>query len=92
VRLGRVVGSVWATAKTPQLEGRTLLVIQPITPDGKDTGRKLIAVDAIGAGAGETIYWSRGREASYAFLPDEVSADAAVVAIVDTVDVYKTKR
>lgn len=85
MRLGRVVGRVWSTAKAHQLEGRKLLVIQPITAEGNDTGRELIAVDAIGAGAGEVIYWCRGREASFAFLPDEVGSDAAVIGIVDTV-------
>lgn len=85
MRLGRVLGSVWASHKCEQLEGRKLLVIQPIAKDGSDLGRALVAVDAVGAGAGETIYWCRGKEASFAFLPDDVGADAAVVGIVDTV-------
>ncbi len=85
MRLGRVVGRVWSSAKIEQLEGRKLLLIQPITAQGADTGRTLIAVDSVGAGAGETIYWCRGREAALAFLPDEVGTDAAVVGIVDSV-------
>jgi ethanolamine utilization protein EutN len=86
MRLGRVVGRVWATAKSEDLEGRKLLVIQPITVEGHDAGRPLIAVDAVGAGAGERIYWSHGGEAVYAFLPDQVGVDAAVVGIVDSID------
>ena len=86
MRLGRVVGRVWATVKSEHLEGRKLLVIQPITVEGDDTGRPLIAVDAVGAGAGERIYWSHGGEAVYAFLPDRVGVDAAVVGIVDSID------
>ena len=86
MRLGRVVGRVWATVKSEHLEGRKLLVIQPITVEGDDTGRPLIAVDAVGAGAGERIYWSSGGEAVYAFLPDNVGVDAAVVGIVDSID------
>jgi microcompartment protein CcmK/EutM len=86
MRLGRVIGRVWATAKIDQLEGRTLLVIQPLDKEGRDTGSALIACDAVGAGAGETIYWCRGREAAMAFLPDEVGSDATVVGIVDAID------
>lgn len=83
--LARVVGRVWATVKEPHLEGRKLLLLQPITPDGQPRGKRLVAVDAVGAGAGETVYWCRGRESSLAFLPDEVPTDATVVAIIDTI-------
>ncbi len=85
MRLGRVVGRVWATVKIDQLEGQRLLIIQPVDPSGSDTGQSLVAVDAVGAGAGETVYWCRGREASLAMLPAEVGADAAVVGIVDSI-------
>ena len=81
--LARVVGRVWATAKEPGLASQKLLLLQPITKDGKDRGRKLVAVDAVGAGAGETVYWCRGRESSFPFLPSEVPTDATVVGIVD---------
>ncbi|HYM11498.1 MAG TPA: EutN/CcmL family microcompartment protein [Bryobacterales bacterium] len=83
--LARVVGRVWATAKEPNLEGSKLLLLQPITKDGKPRGRKLVAVDAVGAGAGETVYWCRGRESSFPFLPSEVPTDATVVGIVDSI-------
>ncbi len=85
--LAKVMGRVWATAKEPSLEGRKLLLLQPITPDGKSKGKQLVAVDAVGAGAGETVYWCRGRESSYAFAPDEVPTDASVVGIIDTITV-----
>lgn len=84
--LGRVMGRVWATAKEPNLEGRKLLVVQPITPDGKSKGKPVIAIDAVGAGAGEIVYWCRGRESSLAFdPPGTVPSDAAVVGIIDTI-------
>jgi microcompartment protein CcmK/EutM len=73
--LGRVVGNVVATVKHDALAGRTLLLIQPITRDGKDRGRALVAVDAVGAGYRETVYWCRGKEASLAFDGAEVPAD-----------------
>lgn len=89
MRLGRVIGRVWATAKIEQLDGRKLLLIQPLDAEGRDTGNTLIAADAVGAGAGETIYWCRGREAALAFLPDEVGSDATVVGIVDQVNLQR---
>ena len=70
--LGRVVGCVWSTAKSPGLEGQRLLVVQPLTPELASTGKRLICTDSTGAGAGETVYWCRGREASFPFLPAEV--------------------
>jgi microcompartment protein CcmK/EutM len=85
VFLGRVVGCVWSTAKNPQLEGLRFLVVQPLTPELKDTGKRLICADSSGAGAGELIYWVRGREACFPFLPKEVASDATVVGIVDEV-------
>ena len=86
MQLGRVIGRVWATAKEPNLEGRKLLLIQPVTPEGKARGKALVAIDAVGAGAGETIYWCRGRESSLAFdPPGVVPSDASVVGIIDTI-------
>ncbi|MPY91271.1 MAG: ethanolamine utilization protein EutN [Luteitalea sp.] len=83
MQLASVVGTVVATQKDPHLAGRTLLLIQPSTPHGEPTGRALVAVDAVGAGVGERVFYVRGREASYPFLPVEVPTDAAIVGIVD---------
>lgn len=87
MRLADVVGTVVATQKDPGLVGQKLLVIQPLTPSGEPTGGALVAVDAVGAGVGERVFYVRGREASYPFLPAEVPTDAAIVAIVDHTDV-----
>ncbi|MBS1859379.1 MAG: EutN/CcmL family microcompartment protein, partial [Acidobacteria bacterium] len=76
--LGRVVGSVWSTVKHPHLTGKRLLIIQPVTPELKDTGKPLVCTDSVGAGAGEIIYWVRGREASLPFVPDEAPVDTTV--------------
>jgi microcompartment protein CcmK/EutM len=83
MQLARVVGDVVVTRKDENLSGRTLLVLQPIGADGAPAGRTLVAVDAVGAGVGETVFFVRGKEASFPFLPDEVPADAGVVGIVD---------
>jgi len=87
--LGRVVGCVWCTAKATSLNGMRLLVVQPLTPELKDTGKRLICADATGAGAGETIYWVRGKEASFPFLPAEPPVDTTIVGIVDSVHVRR---
>jgi ethanolamine utilization protein EutN len=83
MQLARVIGDVVASRKEPAYEGITLLVIQPISPDGADTGRPLIAVDSVGAGVGERVFFVRGKEASFPFHPREVAADAGVVGIID---------
>jgi ethanolamine utilization protein EutN len=83
MQLARVIGDVVATHKEPAYDGITLLVIQPILPDGSDTGRPLVAVDAVGAGVGERVFFVRGKEASFPFFPTEVPADAGIVGIVD---------
>ncbi len=87
--LGRVVGRVWSTVKNENLTGRRLLIVQPITPELKDTGKRIVATDWTGAGAGEIVYWARAREGAFAFLPDEVVTDATIVGIVDTAHVKR---
>lgn len=89
MHLGRVVGCVWTTAKAPGLEGQRLLVVQPLTPEQKNTGKRLICTDATGAGAGELVYWCRGRESSFPFLPAEVPTDATIVGIIDSLNVSR---
>jgi len=79
MNVGRVIGRLVATQKDPNLRGKKLLCLQPLA--GRE--RPLVAVDAVGAGAGETVIYIRGREASFAFLPEFVPCDAAVVGIVD---------
>lgn len=81
--LARVVGTVVATRKDPGLANTTLLVIQPLRPDRTAAGRALVAVDSVGAGTGEHVFYVRGREAALPFLPSEVPTDAAIVGIVD---------
>ena len=83
MQLGQIIGDVVSTRKDPTLEGLTLLVVQPLTPEREPAGRALVAVDAVGAGVGELVFFVRGREASFPFYPVEAPVDAAVVGIVD---------
>jgi microcompartment protein CcmK/EutM len=83
VQLARVIGDVVATVKDRNLAGLKLLVLQPLSPDGDPTGRTLVAVDSVGAGVGEHVFFVRGREAAFPFYPAEPPTDAAVIGIVD---------
>jgi microcompartment protein CcmK/EutM len=83
MQLAKVVGDVVATRKDDNLAALTLLLLQPIGADGLAVGRTLVAVDAVGAGVGETVFFVRGKEASFPWYPTEVPADAGVVGIVD---------
>ena len=83
MQLARVIGNVVSTRKDPGFSGITLLVIQPIASSGDPAGRPIVAVDTVGAGVGESVFFVRGKEACLPFLPTVVPADAGVVGIVD---------
>lgn len=86
MHLAEVVGDVVATIKDPGLDSHKLLVLQPILPDRTPTGRTVVAIDAVGAGVGERVFFVRGKEASFPFLPAQPPVDACVVGIVDRCD------
>jgi len=87
VQIARVMGEVVATMKDANLDGIKLLVLQPLSAAGEPAGRTLVALDSVGAGAGETVFFVRGREAAFPFYPGEPPADAAVIGIVDELHV-----
>ena len=88
--LGRVIGKVWATVKNASLDGQRFLLVQPLTPELEHTGKRLVVTDSTGAGAGELIYYVRGKEASFPFLPGEPSTDTTIVGIVDSVHLKRS--
>jgi len=77
--LGKVIGRVVCSVKNEVLTGRKLLLVK------RGDGGTVVAIDAVGAGAGETVYVCRGREAAFAFKPEEMPTEAVIVAIVDSV-------
>ena len=85
--LARVIGNVVATKKDAAMQGRKLLLLQPVNGDLGDDGSPIVALDAVGAGAAEIVIFVRGREAAHAFHPDAVPADAGVIGIVDHVTI-----
>jgi ethanolamine utilization protein EutN len=90
--LGRVIGTVVCSMKNPSLTGQKLLIVQPLDRNGRSKGRPIVALDSVGAGAGDTIYWCRGKEASFPFSPSEPPADATIVGIVDSVNIPGKKE
>ncbi len=83
MQIGRVIGDVVATRKQPGFDGITLLLVQPLGPQREPQGRPIVAVDSVGAGVGEDVFFVRGKEASLPFQPAEVPADAGIVGILD---------
>ena len=81
MNVGWVVGHLYCTIKDPHLSGQRILCIEPL--EGRE--KPFWALDAIGVGAGEMVLYSTGREASYAFLPEIVPCNAAVVGVVDEI-------
>ena len=86
MQLARVLGEIVSTMKDASLVGSKLLILQPIAVDGSDAGRTLVALDSVGAGVGEHIFFVRGREAAFPFHPAEPPTDATIVGIVDRWD------
>jgi microcompartment protein CcmK/EutM len=83
MQIARVIGDVVMTRKDEQLMGITLLLVQPLTPDRQPAGKPIVAVDAVGAGVGEEVFFVRGKEASFPFYPAEPPVDAGIVGIID---------
>ena len=83
--LARVVGTVVATRKDPRLEGKKLLIVRTMTPDGKEDGDYLVAVDTVHAGAGEKVLIVQGGSARMADGCKERPVDTAIIGIVDAV-------
>lgn len=83
MQTARVIGSVVASVKDANLHSHKLLLLQPVSPQKEPVGRTLVALDAMGVGVGEYVFFVRGREASFPFLPAEPPTDACVVGVVD---------
>jgi len=85
--LARIVGTVVATRKDPRLVSNKLLLARPVDPHGKAEGNYLVAVDTVDAGIGETVLIVSGSSARMAAGMKDCPVDAAVVGIIDHVDI-----
>jgi ethanolamine utilization protein EutN len=88
MQIGRVIGTLVATQKHRKLEGAKLLLVQPQTPDGTPRGPVLLAIDSVGAGVGERVLVViEGKAAGDALGKKAAPVDAAIIGIVDRLDV-----
>jgi ethanolamine utilization protein EutN len=85
--LGKVVGTVWSTKKTPDLEGVRFLIVHPIDLDKEPTRNIVVVADRLGAGIGEVVMCAYGKAARTAIGNQDMAIEAAVVGIIDRVDV-----
>jgi microcompartment protein CcmK/EutM len=84
MQLARVIGNLVCTIKNSSLEGRKIMIVQTLNPDMSPKGKPMIALDAVGAGIGELVFWCRGKEASFPFKRDDTPTDCTIVGIVDS--------
>ncbi|HEU4712202.1 MAG TPA: EutN/CcmL family microcompartment protein [Pyrinomonadaceae bacterium] len=84
MQLARVIGNVVSTIKNDSLSGRKLLIVQTVNKDLQPTGQPMVAIDAVGAGVGELVFWCRGKEASFPFKREDTPTDCTIVGIVDS--------
>lgn len=85
--MGLVVGQVVCTQKDKSLVGKKMLVVQPLRIDDmKPSGQAIVALDAIGSGAGEVVMVVGGSSARMADDYSKVCVDQSIVAIIDTIE------
>lgn len=88
MQIGKVVGTVVSTQKNRKLEGAKLLLVQPVTLEGEPRGVAVLAIDSVGAGVGERVLLViEGKAAGAALGRKNAAVDAAIIGIVDRVDV-----
>ena len=87
--LAKIVGTVVATRKDPRLVSNKLLVVRAVDPKGKADGAYIVAVDTVDAGVGETVLVVSGSSARMASGLKDCQVDAAIVGVIDSVDVYE---
>lgn len=89
MQLGKVIGTVVATMKSPGMEGVRLLIVQPLTKDLQPNGQPVVAADALEtAGPGQIVYFVAAREAAEAMENRFAPIDHAIVGIVDAVTLH----
>ena len=87
MNLAKIIGTIWATQKDPQLENLRMQVIQPINSHQKELGKPIIAVDSVGAGTGEIVFYITASEAVIPLKNKPALSDATIIGIVDNIEV-----
>lgn len=89
MQIGKVIGTVVATRKDESLVGNKLMITQPLNFNKNYEGKPLITVDTVGAGIGEIVIYTEGTAARNAAKKKDSSINAAIVGIVDNIDVWE---
>ena len=84
MQIARVIGNVVSTIKNESLNAKKLMIVQTLNADLQPKGKPMIALDAVGAGVGELVFWCRGKEASFTFKRDDTPTDCTIVGIIDS--------
>jgi ethanolamine utilization protein EutN len=92
MKLGKVIGRVVSTQKLHYFDGLKLLLVQPIDEHRQEKGLPLVAFDAVQAGEGDTIFYETSKEAGWALREWFMPGDAAIVGIIDQIDVGGTAQ
>jgi ethanolamine utilization protein EutN len=90
VFFAKVIGTLWATQKDETLRSFKLQVIQPLNARRELAGAPIIAVDTVGAGQGETVFYITSREAVIPLPVEMAPVDASIVGIVDRIDLQQS--
>jgi ethanolamine utilization protein EutN len=86
MQLARVIGTVVSTVKNESLHGRKLMIVQTLDRHLRESGKPMVAIDSVGAGVGELVFWCRGKEASFPFKREDTPTDCTIIGIVDSED------
>ncbi len=91
MKLGRVVGKLWATAKDKKLNGLKLYLMQPVDESDRPLGSELVAVDTVGSKEGDLVFWVGGAEATFPFQDRQIPSDVTIVGLVDRLDIAEER-
>jgi ethanolamine utilization protein EutN len=91
MKLGRVIGKVWATAKDEKLNGLKLYIMQPVDEHNVPLGNELVAVDTVGTREGDLVFWVGGAEATFPFEGRQIPSDVTIVGLVDRLDLLEER-
>jgi ethanolamine utilization protein EutN len=86
MKLGKIIGKVWATAKDPKLNGLKLYILQPVNENLDNIAGPQIAVDTIGSREDDLVYWVSGAEATFPLTDRQIPSDCSIVGLVDKMD------
>ncbi len=89
--IGKVIGTVVASKKDPELEGLRLMLVKGAEPTGKANGSVIVAADSVGAGVGELVLYAAGSSARQTTITNNRPVDHVIMAIIDTIEVEDGK-